>query len=950
MQLKNFFIATFVFVASLCGGSAVAQQAQPLPIDPAVRMGTLPNGLTYIVRHNENPKNRANYYIAQKVGSILENDSQRGLAHFLEHMAFNGTKNFPGKKLIGFLESIGCRFGADLNAYTAFDETVYTVMDAPTDRGNGVIDSCLLIMHDWSNCIALEPNEIEEERGVIHEEWRSRDNASLRNLTKLLPQILPNNKYAERMPIGTMEVVDNFKHNEIKDFYHKWYRPDLQGIIVVGDIDPDYVVKKLTELFSDIPAPKNPAERYEVKVEDNATPIVAIATDKESTNTIVKAMYKHDPLPRELRGTVIGMVMGFANSVVSSVVDERFEEISRKADAPIKEGGVYDYNFSGIAATKKALHFIAVPKEGQLVPATELLAKEIHRLKEFGVTQSEFDRARTNLLKRYEVLYNERKNTKNRSYCEEYKEYFLHGGYIPGIEVEKQVIDALAKQLTPAVINQYLKETITDGKNLVLTVEGPKKENLKYPSTEEFLNIYNKAFTAPVEAVKEEVIDTKLIDGEVKGGEIVKEKKNQQYGATELTLSNGVKVYLKKTDFKDDQILMRANAHGGLRLYKSKNDIKNGKIVNAVITLGGLGKFNAQDLSKALTGRAASVSASIGKFTTHMSGSSVKKDFETMLQLTYLYFTGIRQDDEAYKVFKNNSIEQLKNKHLNPLASVGDSVQSLLYGDNPLTNPLTIEDMETISYTRALEMARERFASADGFEFYFVGSFDEEEVKPLIAKYIGGLNKGKETKAMDRSDYPSTRDGKKTVNVVKDMNTPTGIVLDLWKSPMKYSMKTDLVVDVLNGILDQTLVASIRERESGTYSPSASARLEEYPKAEVGIIVQFFCAPERAEQLNQVVADELNLIVKKGVNKEYFNKTIVNMKKRHGEVLRENSYWLGQLSSYYFHGKDWAGNYDQLLQSVTPEDVREIVKEIMSSNNCLQLYFRSSKTEADKKK
>ncbi len=950
MQLKNFFIATLVLVASLCGGTAFAQQPQPLPVDPAVRMGTLPNGLTYIVRHNENPKNRANYYIAQKVGSILEDDSQRGLAHFLEHMAFNGTKNFPGKKLIGFLESIGCRFGADLNAYTAFDETVYTVMDAPTDRGNGVIDSCLLIMHDWSNCISLDPKEIEEERGVIHEEWRSRDNASLRNLTSMLPKILPNNKYANRMPIGTMEVVDNFKHKEIIDFYHKWYRPDLQGIIVVGDIDPDYVVKKLTELFSDIPAPKNPAERYQVKVAKNDKPIVAIATDKESTNTVVKAMYKHDPLPRELRGTVLGMVMGFTNNVISSVVDERFEEITRKANSPIIEGGVYDYNFAGIAATEKALHFIAVPKEGKLVEGTQLLAKEIHRLREFGVTQAEFDRARTNILKTYETLYNERKNTKNRAYCEEYKQYFLNGGYIPGIEVEKQVMDALAKQLTPEVINQYLKEVITDGKNLVITVEGPKKAGLTYPSENAFLAIYEKAFGEQVQAIKEKVLDTNLIDGNIKAGTIVSEKKNQKYGATELTLSNGVKVYLKKTDFKDDQILMSGVAHGGLRLYKSPADIKNSKIVNAAISVGGLGKFNAQDLSKVLTGRAVSVSSSVGQFTTHVNGSAVKKDFETMLQLTYLKFTALRQDNEAYKVFKNNTIEQLKNKNRNPLASVGDSVQTLLYGNNPITKSLTIEDMEKVSYTRALEIARERFANANGFEFFFVGSFDEEEVKPLIAKYLGGLHKGKATKKMDRTDFPSSREGKKTVQIVKDMNTPTALVFDILKGKTKYSQKQELVAQILNGVLDQTLVASIRERESGTYSPAAGAGVDEFPKQEANIFVQFFCAPERAEQLNKVVYDELDLIVKNGVNKEFFEKTVVNMKKRHGEVLRENSYWLGQLSSYFFEGKDWVGNYDKLLESVTPKDVQKLVEDIMTSGNRLQLYFRSSKTEADLKK
>lgn len=945
MQLKQFAIAAVLFVAGVFSTNAFAQQLDPLPVDPAVKMGTLPNGVTYIVRHNANPKNRANYYIAQKVGSILEEESQRGLAHFLEHMAFNGTKNFPEKKLIGFLESIGCRFGADLNAYTAFDETVYTVMDAPTDRGNGVIDSCLLIMHDWSNNITLDGKEIDEERGVIHEEWRSRDNASMRTLTALLPKVLPNNKYAERMPIGTMEVVDNFKHKEIRDFYHKWYRPDLQGIIVVGDIDPDYVVKKIHEIFADIPAPKNPAERYYVQVEDNEKPIAAIATDKESTITMLKVMYKHDVLPREMSGTVVGMMYNFIQNAIVSVVDERFEEITRKPNAPFMQGGAADFDYMGITKTKKAFHFIAIPKEGGLNDAVTALATEIKRLKEHGITQSEFDRVRTNILKRYEVLYNERNNAKNSSFCEEYKDYFLDGGYIPGIEVENQMIQALAQQITPQVINEYLKEVITDGKNLVITVEGPAKEGFQYPTEEGLIKMFLDTYAQKVDAPKEEVSDTKLIEKEIKAGKITKEKKNQKFGATELVLSNGVKVYLKKTDFKDDEIRMTSSAHGGTRLYTSAMDIKNAKIVNTALTVGGLGKFDAVALGRALTGRSVSVSPSIGGYTTGISGKTVSADFETMLQLVYLYFTDIRQDDEAYLTFKNNTIEQLKMKERNPLSSLNDSVVNLLYQNHPLFKNLDIKDMEEVSYKRALEMARERFASADGFQFFFVGNFDEEAIKPLIAKYLGALPKGKATKKMDRTKGPDSRNGMKTMNISKEMNTPTAIVIDFLKGPATYNQKEVLAAQILNGVLDQTLVASIRERESGTYSPAASADINEFPTPSANIFVQFYCSPERAEQLNKVVYDELNLIVKNGVNKEYFDKTVENMKKRHGEVIRENAYWLGNLKAFYFDGENWVDNYDSTLASITPKDVQNIVAKIMNSGNRLELYFRSIETE-----
>ncbi|MBB6276531.1 M16 family metallopeptidase [Porphyromonas circumdentaria] len=944
MQLKRFLFATIWLVAGFFSVAAFGQQLEPLPVDPAVRMGTLPNGLTYIVRHNANPKNRANYYIAQKVGSILEEDSQRGLAHFLEHMAFNGTKNFPDKKLIGFLESIGCRFGADLNAYTAFDETVYTIMDAPTDRGKGIIDSCLLIMHDWSNSISLVDKEIDEERGVIHEEWRSRDNAGMRTFTALLPRILPNNKYAVRMPIGTMEVVDNFKYKEIHDFYHKWYRPDLQGIIVVGDIDPDYVVAKLKEIFSDIPAPKNPAERYYVQVEDNATPIVAIAKDKESTSTSLKVVYKHDVLPVEMRSTIVGMMYNFIDQVVAQVINERFEELSRKPTAPFMHAGAANADYMGITKTKKALHFIAVPKEGELTPTVNVLATEIRRLKEHGVTQSEFDRARTNILKAYETMFNERNNAKNASFCEEYKEYFLNGGYIPGIEMENEMIKALAQQMNPSVVNEFLKEVITDGKNLVITVEGPDKKDLKYPTEAELQKLYETSFAQSVEAKKEEVSDTKLIEKEIKSGKIVAEKKNQKFGSTEWTLSNGVKVYLKKTDFKDDEIRMTAATHGGTRLYKSASDIQNAKIVNSAIGLGGLGKFDAVALGRALTGRRANVSASVGAYTTGVSGSSSVEDFETMLQLVHLYFTSIRKDDEAFQTFKNNTIEQLKMKERNPLSSLGDSIMVLLYDNNPLYKNLTIEDMNKVSYDRALAMARERFASADGFQFFFVGNFDEATVRPLIEKYIGGLPKGKAVKKMDRSKEPASRNGAKTMMVKKEMETPTGVVVDFMKASAKYNLKEELTSQILNGVLEQTLVASIREREGGTYSPATGTELSEYPKPQVSTYVQFFCDPERAEQLNKIVYEELNAIVKKGVNKEYFDKTILNIQKRHGEVVRENGYWLGNMKSFFFDGENWVDGYEATLSSITTKDVQNMLSRIMGSGNRLELYFRSAET------
>lgn len=950
MQLKRFVLSLFTAVCILAPLTSMAQGGlqQRLPVDPEVRMGTLPNGLTYIIRHNETPKNRANYYIAQKVGSILEEDSQRGLAHFLEHMAFNGTKNFPGKNLISFLERIGCQFGADLNAYTAFDETVYTVMDAPTDRGNEVIDSCLLIMHDWSHNITLDPKEIDDERGVIHEEWRSRDNANLRMLSSMLPKMLPGNKYAERMPIGTMEVVDNFKHSEIVAFYQKWYRPDLQGIIVVGDIDVDYVEAKLKEIFADVPTPVNPAERYQVPVEDNKEPIVAIATDKEATSTNIQIIYKQNVLPLADRGTFKGVIFNYVNSISSQIINERFRDITRKPNAPFMGAGTYYGNLLGITQTKDARTFAAMAADGNLKVALKALVQEIERLNKYGILESEYDRAKKNHLKQYEDLFNSRSNRKNTSYCEEYSDYFLHGGYIPGIEMEKQLMELLSQQISADMISKMIKENITDGENLIITVMAPQKEGLSYPTEAELLAYYKECVALPVEAKQEEVIDTNLIDKALPAGKLVKTKKNQKFGTTELTLGNGVTVYLKKTDFKKDQILLSAAKHGGTRLYNNTKDINNAQVIDEVAGLGGLGKFEKTALDKALTGRSVKVSPVFGEYTTGISGNATVADFETMLQLIYLTMTDLRQDNDAFEAFKQKSVESLRMKERQPFAVVGDSINFLLWNNHPWHKDFKAEDMERVDYKRTLQMARELLANANGMKFFIVGNFDEAEATKLITKYLGALNKGKLIKPMDRTKKERVRQGAKTIEISKDMNTPTAIVVDYLTGPTTYDQKAVLTAQILNGVLDQTLIASIREREGGVYSPSASSDIEEYPSATSVITTQFFCAPERAAQLNQVVFQEFDLIVKNGVSQEYFDKTIVNMKKRHAENVRENAYWLGNLKEYFFKGYNWVDNYDTVLDSIKPVDVQNHLKAILESGNNLQLFFRSTETEADK--
>lgn len=940
MQLKRICIALLLFVGILVPQASKAQETtQPLPIDTAVRMGVLPNGLTYIVRKNSEPKGRANFYIAQKVGSILEDENQLGLAHFLEHMAFNGTKNFPGKNLISFLERIGCRFGADLNAYTAFDETVYTIMDAPTNQGKEIIDSCVLILHDWSNNITLDNKEIDEERGVIEEEWRSRNNAQMRIFTEEVKKGLPGNKYADRMPIGTMEIVLNFPYKAIKDFYHKWYRPDLQGIIVVGDLDPDYVVEKIKGYFADVPAPVNPAKRYQVPVEDNEKPFGIVVTDKEATSTTLSVMYKHEPLDLETRGSIVGLMFNYFDAISTRIINERLEAISKKPNAPFIGAGSYDSDFMGITKTKKALSFAAVTKDGGAKEALETLAREIHRIDQYGFLTSEYDRARRAVLKAYQDSYNERGKRSNSAFTEEYKEYFLNGGYIPGIEMEKMIMEQVAANVTAEQVTQYIKEYITDGKNLVISVTGPEKDGIKYPTEAQLVTDFLAAYKQPVEALKEDVSDENLIDKELSGGKIISEKKAQKFGATELILDNGIKVYLKPTDFKDDAINMRGITNGGTELYKTDEDILNAKILNDVTSIGGLGKFDEIALDKALTGRTARASLSVDDYTTSVSGHSTKEDFETLMQLTYLTFTDLRHDAEAYEAYKQKSIDMLRMQERDPLASLGDSVTMLLYDYDLKHRPIKEADFEKISYDRALQMAKERVASADGFEFFFVGNIDVEAVKPVIAKYLGSLPKGKATPKMDRTKAKQARKGVKTLAYKKESDTPMAITIDLLRAPSEYSLKNTLTAEILNGVLDQVLIASIRERESGTYSPQAMVQLEEFPVSEMGLVIQFFSNPDKAAHLNKVVYDELNLLVKNGISQTHFDKTITNMKKVYDENQRSNSYWLNELVNFNFFDRNFYDGYQETLKSITTKDVQKSVDNIMKAGNRLELLF-----------
>ena len=883
INMKHLFHSLLAVAFVLCAGfqQAVAQQMQfpPLPVDKNVRIGQLDNGLTYYIRHNKLPENRAEFYIAQKVGSILEEPQQRGLAHFLEHMAFNGTKNFPGDDkglgVIPWCETVGIKFGTNLNAYTSIDETVYNISNAPIDR-TGVLDSCLLILHDWSNYILLKDDEIDKERGVIREEWRSRNSGMLRVYTDLLPTIYQGDKYADCMPIGSIDVINNFPYKDIRDYYHKWYRPDLQGIVIVGDIDVDTVEAKLKAVFADVQKPVNPAERTYYPVTDNKEPIVAIGTDKEVDDPSIEIYFKQDATPDSEKNNVGYLASQYMTSMISSMLNARLSELVQSANPPFTRASSYYSDFF-VAKTKEAFALSASSKADGIETALKTLLQETERARRFGFTESEYARARANYLQSLESAYNEREKTKHGSYVREYVQNFLNGEPIPGIEAEYAMMNQLAPNIPLQAMNMVMQQLVPDS-NQVVIIAGPAKEGLKYPTKEEVINLLKGMKDLDLQAYVDKVSDEPLMKEAPKGGKIISEKEGDIYGSTKLVLSNGVTVYVKKTDFKADEIRMKGTSLGGKSIFPDK-DALNFAVMDNVIAVGGLGNFSQVDLTKVLAGKKVSVNAGLGATTENVFGTCSPKDFETMMQLTYLTFTTPRKDAEAFESFKNRMKAQLESAQANPLSSINDSLQKAMYNNHPRVVMMKPEMVDQIDYDRILEMYNDRFKDASDFTFYFVGNIDLETAKPLIAEYLGALP-AINRKETFKDTKMSIRKGVYKNEYAKEQQTPTATIVFLYSGKAPYTLKNDILLSFATQVLDMVYTEEVREKEGGTYGVNCFGDLQKYPKEQLLLQIVFQTDPAKKDKLAGIVVDELKKLAAEGPSdvhlqkvKEYMLKT-----------------------------------------------------------------------------
>lgn len=924
MRLAFVAIAGFVCMPAVVR----AQQMPPVPVDKEVRIGKLDNGLTYYIRHNEYPKNQVDFYIAQKVGSILEEDDQRGLAHFLEHMCFNGTKNFPGNSMVKWLESVGVKFGYNLNAYTSIDETVYRISSVPTER-IGVQDSCLMILSDWADGLLLEGKEIDEERSVIHEEWRSQLPPNMRIMEKLLPEIYPDSRYGHRLPIGTMEVVDNFPHQALRDYYETWYRPDLQGIVVVGDIDVDRIEGKIKEMFSKIEKPVNPAERVYFPVADNEKPIVAFGSDKEQDKYVSQIMFKYDALPDSLKGTMADVTTAYLLDMAQMMLQIRLNEQGQKADAPFAAASAFYGEFI-MAKTKQAFQFAMLPKGNSFDEGLKAVYREALRAKRGGFTTTEYARCRTEYLSQLEKAYNNRNQQENKTLAESYVRNFIDKKPIPGIETEYQMMSMIVNQIPVEAVNQVFSQIVSD-KNLVVLGMMPAREGEVCPKDEDILALLSQVEAENIAPYVDNVKDEPLVSELPAAGKVVKENVLSDFGAKEWILSNGAKVILKKTDFKADEINMMAVAKGGTSVY-GNDKAADLMFMPAVLEQHGLGSFTNSELTKLMAGKQVSLKVSLDDYVRRLSGNTTPKDLKTYMEMIYMTFTGLTVTPDEFTAMQNLYKGLIQNQAQNPNFVFQKKVQEYLYS-SPNKQVFGVSDIEKANREDILSIIREQLANAAEFTFVFSGNFDEAELKALVEQYIATLPsvKGKKQE-LKHSPAVEIKSGNEEKEFSLKMEVPQGSAAVIISGKMPYSFKNRLMASMSAQIISARLLSEVREKEGAVYSIYTQGSQDRL--SEVSVVYQtiFQVKPEKKDRALEIIRSEFEKLAKETPVEELDKVKEFMVKQITGDE-QTNSYWCSMMAGNELLPSEVCVKAEQVIQSITPKEISGYVNEVMKQNN-----------------
>lgn len=939
--MKHFLTIVALFFAC----NIYAQQGK-IDNDNTIRKGILPNGMTYYIRHNAQTKGVADFYIAQKVGSILEEKRQRGLAHFLEHMAFNGTKHFPGNTLqpgiVAWCESVGIKFGANLNAYTSVDQTVYNISAAPVTR-EGVIDSCLLILNDWSHELLLTDKEIDKERGVIEEEWRTRRSgmAMQRLSEQAMPVIYAGTKYSDCMPIGNIDIVRTFPYNDLRDYYSKWYRPDLQAIIVVGDINEDKIEEKIKKLFAKIPLPQNPAHRIYYPIGNNEKMILYTATDKEQPTVNFTLYMKRDVTPKQERNTIQNYADDYKTNILRMAINDRLEELSRTKNAPFISASVRSGNFF-LASTKDAFELSGVLKEGKVIEAIQLLVGEVERARANGITIDELKRGKAEMLSYAENDYNDRSNRRNGEFVEQCVQNFLEETPIIEPEKELEMVRKLDKTVTIDDVNALAKTIITN-QNQVVTMFGPDKNTFKMPTNSSIENAILKAQKQHYTPYKtQNTLTERLITKLPKPGSIISER-TYKYGYTEFTLSNGLKVYVRPTNFEPDEVNLKLFSLGGKNIYPD-SEMPNLTYLMAGATIGGVAQYNDLTLEKMLAGKTATVTPFIDNDTRGMAGTSNVKDTKTLLELVYLYFTQPRKDPQAFKNLMEQQQEFLTNAHVNPMLAYNDTLHKVAYATNRMAS-MNKEQLKRVNYNRIMHIYKELFANAANFKLILTGNININKLRPLLCQYIATLPSNN-TKETIGTYEPKLVDGKKTYIFHKKQTTPTAITTIVIKGKMEYNNRNELLMDAIGQLLRIVYTEKVREDKGGTYSVQVSGNLQHHPNDEALLRIAFQTDPQKYNDLIPIVYKELEKMATEGPSQQDLDKVKAYELKVYNQVLRMNNYWEYVLYTDLYNGIDVDTDFRYIVENMTCDDIRTTLRNLLNQNNCIEVTMTQPTTPA----
>ncbi len=909
-----------------------------IPVDPKITIGTLDNGLKYYIRENKKPEDRAFLRLVVNAGSILENENQQGLAHLNEHMAFNGTKHFAKQELINYLESIGMRFGPDINAYTSFDETVYMI-EVPTDSSD-MVKKGFQILEDWAHNLSFDSVEIDKERGVVIEEWRLGRGASARIRDKQFPVLLKDSRYAERLPIGKKDILENFKHQTLINFYKDWYRPDLMAVIAVGDFNKDWIEKLIKEHFSNIPDPKNERVRKAYPVPDNDSTLFSIVTDPEATSTQVELYYK---LPVSPQATVKDYRQSLVEQLYNGMLNNRLQELAQQPNPPF----IYGYSGKGrIVRTKEAYILAAGVKDNGIEKGLETLLREAKRIKEFGFTQTELQREKEDMLSYIEKAYNERNKTESSSFASEYTRNFLTDEPIPGIEYEYNLQKKYLPGIELSEINDLGNKWMN--KSEVVLVSAPQKDGLVVPDKEKLESILNKIKHEKITAYEDKVSDQPLVEKVPEPAKLTNEQKYDSLGLIEWTLSNGVKVYLKPTDFKNDEILFQGFSPGGNSLIPDSEYV-TAATSTAIVQLSGIGNFNYIELQKKLAGKIVNVSPYIGELSEGISGSAAPKDLKTMFELIYSYFTSPRVDSAAFLSYESRLKSWLENRNASPETAFHDTLQNTLSQYNYRREPWTLDRLNKMDMDKSYRIYKNRFADASDFTFIFVGNFTPDSIKPFIESYIGTLpsvNRNENWRDLKINPPKGIVDKK----VIKGIE-PKSRVNITFTGPFNWSYENSYKLNSMLDVLRIKLREVLREDKSGTYGVGVYGVGEKYPEEKYNITITWGCAPERVNELVEDAFQQIDSLKQVPVAPIYITKVKETQIRERETKLKENKYWLNLLQRYLFNDMDLSeiNKYPERISNLDAQEIQEAAKKYFNMKNYVKVVLYPEKSEQSDK-